>query len=268
MARALMAVMVAGSLAGCWTRVDETEHCVELQYGNVVTEKMDQGLNITATTTVECFSLIDQNYPDNEGAETVEAVTKAPPGQTQGVRITGDVAIVYAFNPETVYDVFKEKRSERAAEVEIFNSVREGYRNALANWTVGDVYSARRAEIGDSVKAHIQRKVGNRATIKQAYIRDIRLPPEIEQARNAAAQQAQALDKQKQQFEIDSLQARSRVMQANAEAESKRLLAESYSANESLKEIEVARELAKICANAQQCILGVSVMDRILPAAR
>jgi regulator of protease activity HflC (stomatin/prohibitin superfamily) len=251
--------VIALALCAC-TMVDSTEHCVETRMGEVINPHMSTGLNISMITDATCFKLTDQNYPEDGEAEQVEAVTKSP----NPVKVVGDVAIVYAFDPTTVPEVFNTKRSEANAELDIYNAMREGYRNALATWTVADVFSERRAEIGDSVKAAIQRKLGDRAIIKNVFIRNIQLPPEIEQARNDAAQQAQVIAKQRQQFEIDSMAARSKVMQAQAEAESKRLLAQSYSANASLKEIEVARELAKICANAQQCILGASVMDRII----
>lgn len=257
-----VASLLVLAVAGC-TFVNDTEHCVETQYGKVIAEKMSSGLNATIFTDATCFSLTEQNWPEDGSAEQVSAVTKSP----NPVTVSGDIAIVFAYDPATVFDVFMAKRSEEAAEVEVLNAIRDGYRDALAAWTVADVFSERRAAIGDSVKLAIQRNIGNRATIKNVFIREIRLPPEIEQARTAAAQQAQALDKQRQQYEIDSLAARSRVMQAQAEAESKRLLALSYSQNESLKEIEVARELAKICTGVQQCILGVQVMDRMMAGA-
>lgn len=258
--RTVVSVLMVLVLAGCWTRVDETEHCIETRYGNVVNESMSQGLNFTMLTDAECFTLTDQNYPDDGEVEVVQAVTKAP----NPVQIDGDVAIVYAFDPATVLDVFREKRSQRAAEVEIYNSVREGYRNALANWTVADVFSDRRALIGDSVQAHIQRKLGNRAIIKRVFIRNIKLPPEIEAARTSAAQQAQALDKQRQQYQIDSLEAQTRIVRAEAAAREQELLAQAYAESPAVLQLKVAEQMAKICANAQQCILGVSVMDRIM----
>ena len=38
-------------------------------------------------------------------------------------------------------------------------AVREGYRNALAQWTISEIF-ANRAALSDSVKFHIQRKIG------------------------------------------------------------------------------------------------------------
>lgn len=261
MKRALAAAAVVMA-AGC-TFVDSTEHCVETRYGEVVNEAMSTGLNFTVMTDATCFSLTDQNFPDDGEVETIEAVTRSP----NPVKITGDMAIVYAFDPSTVGEVFKAKRSEKAAEVEIYNAMREGYRNALSKWTVADVFSERRALIGDSVKMEIQRKLGQRAIIKQVFVRNLGLPPEIEAARTVAAQQAQRLDQARQQFVIDSTAALSKIITAKADAEAKQLLAQSYSTNASLKEIEVARELAKICTGVQTCILGTQVMDRMFQTA-
>jgi regulator of protease activity HflC (stomatin/prohibitin superfamily) len=103
----------------------------------------------------------------------MDAQTKDP------MTVQGDVAIVYAFDPATVYDVFLEKRSAASAEVQVVNAIRDGYRSAVAGWSIADISSARRANLGDSVRAHIQLKLGKLATVKQVFIRDIRVPAAI-----------------------------------------------------------------------------------------
>ena len=118
---------ILGLALGGWTIVDSTEHCVLTRYGKVVERKMDTGLNFTPFTEATCFSMTEQNFPSgNVDRETMEAQTRDP------VTVIGDVALVYAYDPATIYDVFVEKRSSDAVETEIRNAIREGYRNALS----------------------------------------------------------------------------------------------------------------------------------------
>jgi regulator of protease activity HflC (stomatin/prohibitin superfamily) len=252
MRRTLTVAMLA--LVGC-TAVDETEYCVETRYGKVIGERMHVGLNATVLTEATCFSLTDQNFPNSDEPERIEAQTADP------VTVSGDLALVFAFDAATVYDVFTDKRSERAAVQEVQNAVREGYRNALASWTVADIFSDRRAELGDSVRAHIQRKVGDRVRIVQVFVRDIKIPPQIEGARINAARQAQILDAANKQYTIDSVNAAAKLMVANTEAQAKEMSARAYDVNPKLLDLEIARELAKMCQGTQTCVLGGSVAD-------
>ncbi len=245
---------------GGWTIVDSTEHCVLTRYGRVVERKMDTGLNFTPFANATCFSMTEQNFPSRaDENESMEAQTRDP------VTVLGDVAIVYAYDPGTIFEVFMEKRSPEAVETEIRNSIREGYRNALAGWTVGEIFSARRPALADSVRLHIQRKVGNRAQIQQVFVRDIKIPEQIERQRIAAAEQAQILDRAQKQFVIDSVNAAAQVLKARAEAESKELQARSYEANPRLIELDMIKAwstgIGEACKGVSSCVLGGSVVD-------
>ena len=99
------------------------------------------------------------------------------------------------------------------------------------------------------------------------FVRDIKAPQSIEQARIAAAQQAQVLDKAQKQFTIDSVNARAQVMTAQASAEAKRLEAASYATNPALLQLEIAKAnaegLARACAGPQvtTCVIGGTTAD-------
>lgn len=260
MKRTIAALVLA--VAGCAT-VDETEHCVHTRYGKVVEQHMGTGINWTFPGEVECFSLTQQNFPADGEVEQIQAQTADP------VTVTGDVAIVFSFDPGTVFDVFMEKRSEPSARAEILNGIREGYRTAMAGWTVAEIFSERRAALADSVRAHIQRKVGDRALIHQVFVRDIAIPQQIEQARIEAARQAQILARARQQFVIDSVNAAALVMTATAQAEAKELSAEAYLRNPTLVQLEIAQAirdgLSHACdGSVQQCVIGGSVMDAFM----
>jgi regulator of protease activity HflC (stomatin/prohibitin superfamily) len=245
---------------GGWTVVDSTEHCVLTRYGRVVERKMDTGLNFTPFANATCFSMTEQNFPAAaDEKETMEAQTRDP------VTVLGDVAIVYSYDPGTIFEVFMEKRSPDAVETEIRNSIREGYRNALSGWTVAEIFSARRPTLADSVRAHIQRKVGNRANIQQVFVRDIKIPEQIERQRIAAAEQAQILDRAQKQFVIDSVNAAAQVIKARGEAEAKQLQARSYESNPRLIELDMIKAwstgIGEACKGVTSCVLGGSVVD-------
>jgi len=247
-------------ISGSFTRVDSTEHCVLTRYGTVVKRKMPTGLNFTPLSEPTCFRMTQRNFPEHEdGKEVIQATTADP------VTVEGDVAITWSYNPGSIYQVFLDKRTPEAAETEVLNAVREGYRNALNAWTVNRIFSAERARLSDDVRRQIQSKLGNRATIHQVFVRDIRIPPQIEQARIEAARQAQVLDRAQKQFTIDSVNARAQLLKAEADARAKELEARSYAANPALLQLEAAKAmssgLAQACRGVQTCVIGGSVMD-------
>lgn len=245
-------VAVVGLLAAC-TQVHQTERCIGTRYGKVVEEKMDVGMNTTIFESATCFNLTDQNYPaDAGGKETMDAQTKDP------MTVSGDIAIVYSFDPNSVYNVFLEKRSESAAEIQIVNAIRDGYRSAVAGWSIADISSARRANLGDSVKKHIQDKLGALATIKQVFIRDIRVPKAIEESRIASTRQSLVYTQAQQQPAIDSMQARGQIIRAQANAESNRLTSLSYASNPKMLDLEIAKALAGLCGKSTTCVIGAS----------
>lgn len=247
---------------GGWTIVDSTQHCVQTRYGKVINRKMQTGLNFTPFSEATCFSMTEQNFP----LETMEAQTQDP------VTVMGDVSLVYAYRPTTIDQVFMDKRSAPAVEEEIMNAVREGYRNALAGWTIAEIFSERRSDLSDSVRLHIQRKVGNRAEIKKVFVRDIKIPAQIEQQRIAAAEQAQILDRARKQFVIDSVNAAGEVLKARASAEAKDLQARAYEANAKLIELDGIKAwsdgIKEACKGVQTCVLGGSVMDAFAQQGR
>lgn len=247
-------------ISGSFTRVDSTEHCVLTRYGTVIKRKMPTGLNFTPLSEPTCFRMTQRNFPeDDDGKEVIQATTADP------VTVEGDVAITWSYNPGSIFQVFLDKRTPDAAETEVLNAVREGYRNALNAWTVNRIFSAERARLSDDVRRQIQAKLGNRATIHQVFVRDIRIPPQIEQARIEAARQAQVLDRAQKQFTIDSVNARAQLLKAEADARAKELEARSYAANPALLQLEAAKAmssgLSQACRGVQTCVIGGSVMD-------
>lgn len=269
--RNVLLAAFAVSLAAC-TSVDSTEHCVLTRYGKVSEQKMATGLTWTPLSEPTCFKMTEQNYPlgkDSDGKplkELISAQTGDP------ITVEGDVAIVYKFDPATIFTVFEEKRSAEQAELEVVNSIREGYRNALAQWFITPRENAtalniftNRAALADSIQAHIQRKIGKRAQITKVFVRDIKVPSTIEEARVAAARQASVLDQAQKQLAISEANARATVTTAEGEAKANQLRAASYSSNAKLLDLEIARAtaegLSNACRSATTCVIGGSVAD-------
>ena len=200
-------ILAAMFMAGT-TTVDETDHCVLTRFGRVKQDHMTTGFHFTPLSEATCFTLTEKNFPSTGEAETMEAQTNDP------VTITGDVAVIYSFDPENVFQVFLEKRSQEASEIVIRNSIREGYRTAIAGWSVDDIFSSRRRELSDSVRAHIEYKLDGLARIHTVFVRNIRTPQAIEDARVAAVRQDQVLDSIRTQFTIDSVRSSAELLVA------------------------------------------------------
>ena len=237
------------------TTIDTTEHCIATRYGRVVDEKGDPGLASEIGKDWTCFSLTDQNFPDQDKTEKMDVQTSDP------VTLGLEVAMVYAYDPETIYSLFLQKRQADAVESEVLNSLRSGTRDAVSGWSVAEVFSDQRAFLSDSIKVSVQRKLGNRALLKQVYVRGISAPPTIEAARIASAQQAQVLAQARQQSQIDSVKAATTLFAARADNEARKLQAKVYDDNPKLLDLEVARARAAICEGVTTCILGASVLD-------
>ena len=283
--QSILVIVLAGMFASAcsFKSVDATEHCVKTRFGKVKEEKIGTGFNYLGLHDATCFDMTDQNFPEEDGDDPImmEAQTSDP------VTVRGDVSVIFAYDPLSVFDVYMDKRSEDKAQIEVLNAIRSGYRNAVAGWSVADIFSNRRSELGDSVKSHIQLLLNatndagaayQRAVIKGVFIRDIGIPTRIEEARIEAARQEQILDQARQQFTIDSVNANALVVAARARAEETRLNAIAYATNPALLQLEIAKAyaqgLAGICTArnidaagnvtetvATQCIVGGSVAD-------
>lgn len=268
MKRVLLLAIILTSTIACYP-VDQTEYCVKTEYGKVIDKNVGTGIAFTIMPGVEltCFNMTDQNFPDKTDHDSTTAFTMHVQ-TSEPLTVEVQVSAVYAFDPTTIFNVFLQKRSEERAEVEVFNSIQEGTRSAFSAWSVQELFSEQRTVLSDSVREHIQRKLGNRAVIKNLFVRAITLPQSIETARVDAARQEQVLAKARSQLIIDSTNAMARVLAAEGEAKANQLRAESYQANAKLLDLEIAnawsRGLVGICGKATTCVIGGQTLD-LLP---
>lgn len=258
----LLMVMLQTACFG--TRVDSTEHCVETKYGAVINPKMSNGWNWQVMPGVDntCFNLVEQNFPGGNEAEALEAATSDP------VQIAAKVRVVYQHNGGDITGpkgLYTEKRTPERAEQEVINAVRSGFNTAMKSYTVARLFSPEGVNFEADVKAQIQARLGDQTTIKQVFITDLTPPEAIQQARIAAAQQAQILDKAQKQYAIDSVNARSSIVKAEAEARRTELEARALATSPEVLKLKaaeaMARGLANACGRATTCIIGGSVVD-------
>lgn len=256
------AFVVLAILCTACVSVDETEWCVKTRYGQVIEEGLQPGLTpLGFVSDATCFDLTERTLP-REGVEIVEAQTADP------LTVFGDVTVKVVLDRANMSRVFREKRTEDAIDRDIQDAVRSGYRDAIAGWTLNEIFSSRREALADSIQLKIQNKLGDMARVVEVFVRDIKAPPQIEAARIAAAEQENRFVEAQRRSQIDSINSSVDIMQARAEAEAKRLEAQAYASNPALLQLRsaeaLAQGLAQACQGVQTCILGGDVMQKFL----
>lgn len=260
MKRIAVMALAVGMLAAC-TTVDQTEHCVGVQYGKVTEKRMDVGLNLTIFTHARCFSLQAQNYPAAKGqGEAFSAATSDP------VEITGKVAAQYQF--QNIDQLYLDKQSEDNATTQMHNALRDAITTATAMFTIDQMFGPHRAAFNDSVKAIAQRKAGDNIKFVTIYLTDLQPPPSIAKARVMAAQKESELQGARRQLQIDSAQARGVVIKAEADATRQRLESQALATSPDVLKLRAAQAMAEglkdICGHASTCIIGGNVLDKWL----
>lgn len=275
MRKVLLAVLLLPFLAGCnSTSVASNEECIQIRLGKVQNDgkKLSDGFKLFFVSEARCFDMTEQNFPslENQSEEqaslTMEAQTKGP----DVVTVQGDVSAVYQLVRGHANEIYQSKGTEDQLEQELFAAIREGYRSGIAQFSMMELFGPRRVEVGDTIKSHIERKMDRSGLIdlRAIYVRNIKAPPQIEQARIDASAQQQLLEKTRTEFQIDSIEAMKTVVTAQAQAERIRLEAQSYDRSPGLlrlREIEALSEAWKtLCNGTQTCIIGGNVVDQFM----
>lgn len=265
MFRKFVSLAFIALLMGACATVDETEACVKTRFGKVIEQSVETGIHPTwMMFDFTCFDMTSQTFPD-DGDREVEIIT----AQTSDpVTLDAELQVIWRYDPETIYQVFLDKRTEDAVEREIRGAIRSGARNAINSFSIDEVFSEQRAAVEAEVQAAIQRSIGERAIVENAFLRDLAAPAQIEEARIAATEQEQRLQQAQKEFQVDSVNAEAQILTAQADAEAKRLEGAAYNENPALLQLRAAEALAQglatACSGVTTCILGGDVMDRFL----
>lgn len=252
---AMMSLIVALFASGC-AFIDQTESCIKTRYGKVVKRDLEPGIEGTwGIYDVTCFTLTEKE---------VEPVTMSAASKDQ-LTVTADVSVIYAFDPATVYEVFLDKRSQKAAEDELMKAIRDGYMRAINQFTVEEIFSAGDlGRLSTAVREQIQDKIGGMVEIKRVYVTNLVVPQQIEQARIQKARRDLEYQEAQRQAQIDSVKAYGQYIAAELAAKAKEVTAEAYRRNPALLQLEIAQHLKELCQGVQTCVIGGSVAD-LLP---
>lgn len=268
----LFALLVLPFLGACgFTTVERNQACIQTRFGDVVNngELLDPGFKAFIVSRTRCFDMREQTFPDEESegerSVTMRAQTNDP------LTVTGDVTVVYRFRPGSALEIYDTKGTEEALERELYAAISEGYRNGVVQYSVDELFSGKRTELDKQVQQFIQAKIGRETglvEILSVFIRNIEAPEEIERLRTQASSRDQMLDQERKQFQIDSIAAIRRVVNAQAFADSVRLEANAYASNPALLQLRAteafANGMAEICSGTSTCIVGGNVLDKFL----
>lgn len=253
---ALVAVLVFST--ACVRFVDETEHCVETRYGEVVNPQIESGPDWYLFTDATCFKLTEQQVE----------VTDIRVQTADSVPIVVDtVTFLFKYDPATVFDVFKDKRSESAAESEILKAAQAGIKESFAMSRVSDLFGAGYSSLNARLLEGIQRNVADRANVLSVFLGGkISLPEAIEQARLNTMTQVQNARAEQEKMRTDSIAAMNRILQSEANRQVAENNAAVYRENRVLADLEVekarAAAIGEICKGVNTCIIGGTVADK------
>lgn len=268
----VLAIALLPALGACGiTTVNTNEECLQLRMGKVINERLDPGFKTFIISNTQCFDITEQNFPSEDSGEesiTMEAQTSDP------LTVVGDVTVVYKIPAGKGMAIYETKGSENALESELYSAIREGYRNGVAQYTMVRLFGPERANLDDLIKDFIQEKIGREGLIevKSVYVRNIRAPEAIEAARIEASRRDQLLEQERKQFQVDSIAALRRVVNARAFADSVSLEGNAYAENPALLELRATQALAegisRVCNGTTTCIVGGNVLDQFLSQFR
>jgi len=272
--RTLVTAAALALLAACGgTRVTEQHYGIETSFGSISNPNLPQGFNWEAWgTDTHLIPLTELNYPavdDDPQTPSSETVRKAP--TRDSLQVDAQVAMTWKYNPATIVEVFKSKRSQAgdlqaAVNFEIANALRSGFRSAVATKTIEDLVGPQRATFDEDVKKHVQEALGPRYIVTKVFVNHIELPASIAESRQRIIAQVAELKSAQNREAIAKANASAQIEQARGDAEANRLRAASYSENKKMVDLEIAKALAGLCNGVTTCVIGGSTADLLFKA--
>ncbi len=256
-----LVVLIVG--LSSFEKVDATEHCVKTRWGRVITPKVENGLTSTVAAELTCFPLTQQQFPggtvtgEEAASETVEFLTR------DSIMMSAEIALNWKY--VNVDSAFTTRRSHDAVLSEMANAVRSGARDAGATIGLKDLMGANRAGLDEVFRKAINMQMSDYALIEKVYIRKVQIPANIQQLWTQTIAMTAEQTKARAQFLTDSLNARSIIIKAEADARKTELETRALATSPEVLRLRMAEAmasgLAKVCSGASTCIIGGSVMD-------
>ena len=222
--------------------------------GGVQDEVLGQGWKFVGPTKrVNQYSIRTQQlYMSKEAQEGSKEDESLNVG-TQGGTVNVDFEMSYSFDPETVANVYKKYGGLSGSE--IVDTIVRGRIRGLVNevtsqYTVAEVYIDKRQEINEAITNHLRENLAEIGLhVERASLPDVRPDQTVLAALTERSKVAQELENEKQRQEKISLEAESKVIEAEgkakaklieaqAEADANRIISESLTDNV-LKQMEL-----------------------------
>lgn len=163
----------------------------------------------------------------NEGSEKDDSLNIG----TQGGSVNVDFEMSYSFNAETVPNVYK-KYGGLSGE-DIVNNIVRGRIRGLINevtskYTVAEIYIDKREEVNNAITDHLKAKlVDTGIIVERATLPEVRPAKSVIEALEVRSKVAQELENEKQKQEKTTLEAETKRIEAQGEADKKLIQAEA-----------------------------------------
>lgn len=173
-----------------------------------------------------------------------------------GLEIKVDVTVRFKANPQKI-GTLHETIGENYTEMLVRPTVRSSVRKVIGKFTPEELYSTRREEIQGLIEGELTNDLDlKNIVLVGALIRGIDLPPKVKQAIEEKQQAEQLALKYEYILDQERKEAERKIIEAQAKAESNRILNASLSSNILQdKGIEATLELAK-SQNSKVIVVG------------
>jgi regulator of protease activity HflC (stomatin/prohibitin superfamily) len=200
--------------------VDVGEVGVKHFLGGVDAVPLEQGVHvINPFASVEKMSIREQSFPAEGQVTPMEAQT------SEQLTVELEVSMLYRIEPANAPGLYERIGSEIQITSQIvLNAVRNGVRDAVATKSINDIFSPNRRELAADMEREIQAKAGDRITVVNVFVRDVRAPQTVQTAIEEKLQREQQVAAEVFQTKIIQERATQQAEEAKGIAEAQRII--------------------------------------------
>jgi len=175
--------------------------------------------------TEEYTMSIVSNEGTRAGNDSITALTK------EGLTIGMDLTALYHVQEDKASDIYKNIGLTYDEKI-IRPVIRTAIRDVVAGYDAKDIYSAKRAEVGNKIKDNIQTDLNNRGVIlEELMLRDVRLPDNLAKSIQEKLQAEQESQKYDFLLEKEKKEKQRKVIEAEGQRDAQKIINESLSTN-------------------------------------
>lgn len=201
---------IAAMVASTITVIGPGSVGVRHAFGNVDPDPLLSGIRfVTPWSSVERFSVREEQFPEVDRAEVIDALSR----EQMGMKV--DVALRWQIDPQRAPAIFKEIGNERQIHSAVRNAIRNGVRDGMVQFSINDIAQRNRiaAVMENEVDSALvtQPRAGGEpfriATVTAFFLRDLQPPAQVVQAINNKIAQEQQIETERHRVEVARLQA-------------------------------------------------------------